>query len=296
MTELLQLLVNGLVNGSVLAMAAVGLSLAFGVLKIVNYAHGDLLTVGAYSAVAINVGAGQSMVVSVLVSVVSVTILVLVIEFLLFRPLRSKGAGLLSKFFIAIGLALILRNVVSLVFGSNPQRFDIDAVKVYELGVVRLTLSQVIVIVSALIIIPLLGVMLAKTTVGRNMRAISDDNDLAAVAGVNVQRTIVYTWILSGGLAAFSGVLQGLVQNSFDPNMGFLLLLMIFAAVILGGVGSAYGALSAGLALGVIMDVATWSGFLGGLPTVYKPVIAFAVLILVLLVRPSGIFGKARVI
>lgn len=296
MSELLQLIFNGLVNGSILAMAAVGLSLAFGVLKIVNYAHGDLLTVGAYVAVATNVSLGLPMVPAVIISILSVTVLVLVFEFGLFRPLRLKGAGLLSKFFVAIGLALILRHLVALIFGANPRRYNVDLMKVYDLGIIRLTYSQAIVVVCAVIIVPLLGVMLAKTKVGRGMRAISDDNDLAAVAGVNVQRTIVYTWILSGGLAALAGTLQGLVQNVFEPNMGFRLLLMIFAAVILGGVGSAYGALAAGLVLGVVMDLATWTPLFGGLPTVYKPVVAFVVLIVVLIFKPSGIFGKARVI
>lgn len=295
MAELLQLTFNGLVSGSVIAMAAVGLSMIFGIMRVVNYAHGDLLTVGAYVAVSLNVAAGVPLVVSTLLAMAAVSALVLLTDLLLFRPMRQRGASLLSKLFIAVGLALILRHMVLLVAGSRPQRFDVDVFQVYVVGPLRMTVTQAVVVVTAAAVLPLLGLMLAKTSMGKNMRAISDNFDLAAISGVNMKRTIMFTWVLSGSLAALAGVLQGLIQTSFDPNFGFYLLLIIFAAVILGGVGSAYGALTAGVVLGVVMDVATWSGFAGGVPAVYKPVIAFAVLVLLLIFRPTGLFGKARV-
>lgn len=295
MTELLQLIFNGLVSGSVIAMAAVGLSMVFGILRIVNYAHGDLLTVGAYIAVTLNVAGGVPLVIAALLAMAGVSALVLAADFVLFRPMRERGAGLLSKLFIAVGLALIYRHAVLLIAGSRPRRFDIDVFHVFVLGPIRLTFTQVAVIATSAVVLPLLGLLLAKTTLGKNMRAISDNFDLAAISGVNMRRTIRFTWILSGSLAALAGVLQGLIQTSFDPNFGFFLLLIIFAAVILGGVGSAYGALTAGIVLGVVMDVATWSGFAGGIPAVYKPVVAFAVLVLLLIFRPTGLLGKARV-
>lgn len=296
MAELLQLTVNGLISGSVLAMAAVGLSLAFGILKIVNYSHGELLTLGAYFTVSFNIAAGWPMIIATAAAMAVVAALMLVVDWALFRPLRAKGAGLLSKFFVAIGLALILRHVVYLFWGSRPRRFDVDSFQVYDLGIIRITFSQMVVIVTAAIVIPLIGLMLAKTTTGKTMRAISDNEELAAVAGVNRRRAITVTWTLAAGLGALAGVLQGLVQNSFDPNMGFFLLLTIFAAVILGGVGSAYGALTAGLVLGLMMDLSTWNMLGGGLPSVYKPVVAFLILVVLLVFRPTGLFGKARVI
>lgn len=295
MAELLQLIFNGLVAGSVIAMAAVGLTMVFGILRVVNYAHGDLLTVGAYVAVTLNVGHGIPMVVATLLAMIAVSVLVLISDFLLFRPMRERGASLLSKLFIAVGLALILRHAVLLIAGSQPKRFDVNVFKVYTIGPLRVTITQLAVVTTAAIILPLLGLILAKTSLGKNMRAISDNFDLAAISGVNMKRTIMFTWIVSGSLAALAGVLQGLVQTSFDPNFGFFLLLIIFAAVILGGVGSAYGALAAGLVLGVVMDVTTWSGFAGGIPAVYKPVVAFVVLVLLLIFRPTGLLGKARV-
>jgi branched-subunit amino acid ABC-type transport system permease component len=128
------------------------------------------------------------------------------------------------------------------------------------------------------------------------MRALADDRSLAAVAGIDVDRTVVLTWVVAGGLAGIAGLLQALILNAFTPNFGFALLLPIFAAVVLGGIGSAYGALVGGVALGLVMEVSTWSALAGGAPAVYKPVVAFGVLVLVLLLRPQGVFGRARVL
>ena len=164
------------------------------------------------------------------------------------------------------------------------------------IGSVRLSQAQVVTIVTAFVVILALGLFLARTTLGRTMRALADDRALAAIAGIDVGRTIALTWILSGLLAAVAGVLAGLVQTSFDPNFGFQLLLPIFAAVVLGGIGSAYGALAGGLLLGIAMELSTWSPFLGGVDPVYKPVVAFVVLAGALMVRPQGLFGRARVV
>jgi branched-subunit amino acid ABC-type transport system permease component len=128
------------------------------------------------------------------------------------------------------------------------------------------------------------------------MRALADDRALAAIAGVHVSRVIQYTWIVSGLLAGLAGVFAGLVQSSFDPNFGFQLLLPVFAAVVLGGIGSAYGALAGGLVLGLAMELSTWPSLLGGVNPVYKPVVAFAILAAALMVRPQGLFGRARVV
>jgi branched-subunit amino acid ABC-type transport system permease component len=172
----------------------------------------------------------------------------------------------------------------------------VDVFQVYDLGIIRLSLSQIVVIAIAFTAIILVGLMLARTRLGKAMRALSDNSDLASVAGIDIDRITAYTWILAAALAGLGGVLQGLVQNAFDPNMGFTLLLPIFAAVVLGGVGSAYGALAGGVALGLMMEVSTWNALAGGVNPIYKPVVAFATLILVLLFRPQGVFGKARTV
>jgi neutral amino acid transport system permease protein len=295
-SELAQLGANGLVTGSILAIAAVGVSLVYGTLKIVNFAHGDYLVFGAYVALAVNVGWDGHMVVAALAAVTATAVLAAALEFALWRPLRRKQAGIFSLFIAAIGLALVLRHVIFLAADARPRRYDVDVFQVYELGPIRLSQSQLVAVGIALAAIVLVGLLLARTSLGKAMRALSDDRSLAAVAGIDVDRTVVVTWILAGGLAGVAGLLQGLVLNAFTPNFGFTLLLPVFAAVVLGGIGSAYGALVGGLALGLVMEVSTWSALAGGAPPVYKPVVAFALLILVLLLRPQGVFGRARVL
>jgi branched-subunit amino acid ABC-type transport system permease component len=296
MTELAQLAANGLVTGSILAIAAVGVSLVYGVLRIVNFAHGDYLVFGAYVAVAVNVGWGGHMVLAALAAIAATAALSAALEFSLWRPLRRKGAGLFSLFIAAIGLALVLRHSIFFVGEARPRRYDVDVFQVYELGPVRLSQSQLIAIGIAFGAIVLVGLMLARTGLGKAMRALSDNRALAAVAGIDVDRTVVLTWVLAGGLAGIAGLLQALILNAFTPNFGFALLLPIFAAVVLGGIGSAYGALVGGLALGLVMEISTWDALAGGAPAAYKPVVAFGVLVLALLLRPQGVFGKARVL
>ena len=297
MNELLQLIANGLVTGSIIAIAAIGLSLVYGILKIVNFAHGEYLVFGAYMALVVNVTWGGHMIIAAVFAMVMTALLGIALEFGLWRPIRRKGAGIVSLFIVSIGLALVLRNSILLWQGGAPRRYDVDVFQVYELGPIRLSLSQIVVIVVASIAIVAVGLLLARTTLGKAMRALSDSRDLAAVSGIDTDRITAHTWILGSALAGLGGVLQGLVQNAFEPNMGFRLLLLIFAAVILGGVGSAYGALVGGLALGLMMEISTWSALpADGVDSVYKPVVAFVVLITVLIFRPQGIFGRARTI
>jgi branched-subunit amino acid ABC-type transport system permease component len=218
------------------------------------------------------------------------------LDFVLWRPLRARRAGFMSLFLASIGLALVLRQALLFGYGPQPQQYRVDPYKVYVLGSVRLSEAQFVSIIAAAAVIVTLGLFLSRTTLGRTMRAMADDRELAAIAGVNVARVITYTWILSGLLAGVAGVLAALVQTTFDPNFGFTLLLPIFAAVVLGGIGSAYGALAGGLLLGIAMELSTWSSFFGGVDPVYKPVVAFVLLAAALMVRPQGLLGRARVV
>jgi neutral amino acid transport system permease protein len=223
-------------------------------------------------------------------------VLSLVLDVALWRPLRARRAGFMSLFLASIGLALVLRQVLLLAYGPQPQTYKVDQYKVYVIGSVRLSEPQLITIVGAAVAIGAVGVFLSRSTLGRTMRALADDRALAAIAGIHVGRVITYTWIISGLLAGLAGVLAGLVQSSFDPNFGFQLLLPVFAAVVLGGIGSAYGALAGGLVLGLAMELSTWPSLLGGVNPVYKPVVAFTILAAALMVRPQGLFGRARVV
>ena len=292
----LQLLVNGLVTGSVFAIAAVGVSLIYGILRLVNFAYGDVMAYGACMAFLFNVTLGLQMVLSTALAMVATAVLSVTLELVLWRPLRARGAGFMSLFLASIGLALILRQMLLLVAGPQSRAYDVNPYKVYVIGSVRLSGSQAIAIVVAVVAIVLVGVLLSSTSLGRTMRAVADDRALAAVAGIDTGRVIVLTWIVSGLLAGLAGVLAALVQSTFDPNFGFALLLPVFAAVVLGGIGSPYGALLGGFVLGVVTELSTWGGFFGGVNSVYKPVVAFAILIGVLLVRPQGLLGRARVV
>jgi branched-subunit amino acid ABC-type transport system permease component len=292
----LQLFANGLVTGSVIALGAVGVSIVYGMLRLVNFAYGDYMTFGAFVGVLFNVTLGLPIVPAALLAMAATAVLSVTLDVALWRPLRRRRAGFMSLFLVSVGLALVIRYVIYLVAGPQPRTYAVDPYKVYVLGSVRLSGAQGIAIVVAAVAIVLVGLLIGRTGVGRMMRAVADDLPLAAVAGVRTQRVITAAWILSGLLAGLAGVLAGLVQTSFDPQLGFSLLLPIFAAVVLGGIGSAYGALVGGLTLGLAMELSTWPELAGGVNPTYKPVVAFGALVLVLLLRPQGLFGRARVV
>jgi neutral amino acid transport system permease protein len=289
-----QLVANGLVTGSVLAVGAAGVSVVYAILRLVNFAYGDFMAFGALIAYWFQGPLHSSMVVATLLAMVATAVLSVALDVVLWRPLRARRAGFMSLFLASIGLALVLRQALLLVAGPQPRFYNVNPYRVFVIGSVRLAEAQVIAIATATGAIVLVGLFLSRTTAGRVMRAMADDRSLAAVSGIPVSRVIGLTWIVSGLLAGLAGVLAGLVEYSFDPNFGFQLLLPIFAAVVLGGIGSVYGALLGGLVLGVAMELSTWSGFAGGVNPTYKPVVAFVVLTLALLVRPQGLFGRAR--
>jgi branched-subunit amino acid ABC-type transport system permease component len=290
----LQLAANGLVTGAVLAVAAAGVSLIYGILGLVNFAYGDLMAFGAFVAVLCNVTLGLQMAVAAALAMLATAALSVGLDVVLWRPLRARRAGFMSLFLVSIGLALVLRQALFLVAGPQPRSYDVDPYKVYVLGSVRLSGSQGVAVAVAAVAIVAVGLMLGGSSIGRMMRAVADDRSLAAVAGIDTSRVVLATWTVCGLLAGLAGVLAALVQSSFDPNFGFSLLLPIFAAVVLGGIGSAFGALLGGLVLGLATELSTWPALHGGVNPVYKPVVAFAVLIGVLLIRPNGLFGRAR--
>jgi neutral amino acid transport system permease protein len=294
MDNLAQLIVNGLVEGAIIAMGAVGATLVYGVLKIGNFAHGDYLTLGAYIAVFVNIGLSQNMLVAAVAAVVGTSAFAVALEFTLFRPTRGKGSA--SLFIITIGLALTLRYAIYLAFGAQTQQYAIDQYAVYDLGVVRLSPGQLISTVASLVTVPLIGLYLARTRAGKSMRAVADNAELAAVSGIDIDRVAVNTWAMTGALAGLAGLLLALLQGTFNPELGWNILFLIFTAIILGSIGSAYGALVGGLLVGLLMELSTWSGFAGGLDPRYKPVVAFVLLIGLLLYRPQGFFGKVRLL
>lgn len=294
MSQLPQLFVNGLVTGSILALAGIGVSLVYGILGVVNFAQGEYITYGAFAAVFVNVALGANMIVSAVAAALAIVVLGVLLELGFWRPMRRRRAGLFTMLVASLGLSLIMRGLLFLGATSQPRTYDINVFQVFALGPVRLSASQLVAIAIACVAIVAVGLLFARTRPGRSMRALSDDAELAAVAGVDTDRMILLAWVLAGALAGLAGVLAGLVQSSFDPNMGFVLLLPVFAAVVLGGIGNPYGALAGGLVLGVVMELSTWSGLAGGIPPAWKQVVAFGVLVAALLVRPQGLLGKDR--
>jgi neutral amino acid transport system permease protein len=292
---LLQLLANGVVTGSVYAIAAVGVSLIYGILRLVNFAYGDMMAFGALITYGVNGPLDQPMILAALAGMAATAVLALLLDFALWRPLRARRAGFMSLFLASIGLALVLRQALLLFGSAQPRTYRVDPYRVFVVGSVRLSEAQVIAIVAAAVTIVLVALFLSYTTTGRVLRAMADDRALAAVAGIDVGSAIRIAWLIAGALAGLAGVLAALVEYSFDPNFGFQLLLPVFAAVVLGGIGSPYGALAGGLVLGIAQELSTWSGFAGGVDPVYKPVVAFVVLAIALLIRPQGFFGQARV-
>jgi branched-subunit amino acid ABC-type transport system permease component len=292
--HLAQLAVNGIITGTILALTGVGVTLVFGIQRIANIAHGEYLTFGAYVALLVNTGLGLNLFVAAIAAVVATAGLAVVLHFVVLKPLA--GRGLVATSLITVGLGLMVRDVVFLVAGPRIRKLAIDQTAVYDLGPVRISPGQAVAVAITLITVPAVAYFLARTDTGKAMRAVADNRDLAAVSGIDVERMGTLVWSLAGALAGVGGIMLAAVQGTVDPNIGNQVLFMIFTTAVLGGIGSAYGALAGGYVLGLVMELSTWEGLFGGLEARFKPVLAFVALILLLLYRPQGLFGKARVL
>jgi neutral amino acid transport system permease protein len=282
-----QATVNGLVAGSYLGLGALGLTLVFGILRLVNFAHGDLLTAGAYGTIGL-AALGLPIGVAMLIAVIGVACLALASEIVLWAPMRRQGAGTLQLFLAAIGLGLVLRFSIQFIATGQARTLGLDILSVGEYGGIRIGLLQALVLLVGLSAMAAVGVLLSATRLGKEMRAYADNRALAEVSGVNTARIVTVTWITAGLLAGLAGILYGAAIGTFNPNFGLTLLLSLFAAAILGGIGNAYGALLGGLLIGLSQEWAT----LFFNPR-WKPAVGFSILILTLLFWPNGIFGRA---
>jgi neutral amino acid transport system permease protein len=280
---------TGIVAGSYFALGALGLTLVFGVLRLVNFAHGDMLTFGAYMALAFSTGLGLPFAMATFLAIAATALLGVATEKLLWQPLRQRGANLFQMLLAAIGLALLLRHCIQFVASGAVRRFDVDITSIVELGPIRIGQMQAVVVVVGFAVLLATGLMLRFTRLGKEMRAVSDNRELAETAGVDTRRVIRWTWLLAGGLAGLAGVLYAASIGAFNPNIGFSLLLSLFAAAILGGIGQAYGALAGGIILALSQE---WSTLF--INARWKPAVGFAILILALIVLPRGLYGRKR--
>jgi neutral amino acid transport system permease protein len=282
--------VNGLSTGSIYALGAVGLTLVYGILKLVNFAHGDFLTFGAYMAYLVNVTWGLPLVAGIAFAMLGTALLGLTTEFVLWRPLRARRAGLLQLLLVSIGLAFVIRSGIQFAFNTDVRVLDIDRTNTVSFLGLELGVTELVVIIVGFVVLVGTGLMLRFTLLGKRMRALSDDLELAETSGIDTEKVIRMTWIFAGALAGLAGVLDGAI-TSLNPNFGFQLLLPIFAAVVLGGIGDAFGALAAGIILGIVTE---WSTLY--VDSRWKLSFGFVALLIGLIVRPQGIFGKAKAI
>jgi neutral amino acid transport system permease protein len=274
----------------VIAIGAVGLTLVYSILKLVNFAHGDFLTLGAYMALLAGTAFGLPVVVGALIGMAVTAALSTALEVTIWRPMRRQKAGLLQLMLISLGIALILRAAIQFAFGPEIKTLHVNVTAAYHFLGLTLGHTEAIVVAVGIVTLGAVAFLLRKSLLGKRMRALSDNIDLAETSGIDTPRVILWTWVFSGGLAGLAGVLAA-ARSSMSPTFGFELLLPMFAAVVLGGIGDVFGALVAGVMLAVGME---WSTL--AVSPEWKIPIGFGILLLALAVRPQGIFGGARVI
>jgi neutral amino acid transport system permease protein len=282
-----QLLVDGLRFGLLIAICAVGLSLIFGTTGLTNFAHGELVTIGAIIAWYINVRAGVPLIPATLIAMVAGAGVGALNEYGLWRPLRKRGTGLVAALVVSIGLSLALRYLIQIVYGgfSNPY-VSYQNQRAVHYGLFTLTNRALFSIVISVAVLLLVAVMLQRTKIGKAMRAVADNRDLASSSGIDVNRVILVVWMMGGALATLGGVLLGL-SDQVTWDMGFRLLLLMFAGVTLGGLGTAYGALVGSIIVGVFVQMSTLV-----IPDDMKYVGGLLLLIVILIIRPQGILGS----
>lgn len=287
--QFLERLINGLNFGLLLALAAVGVSLIFGTTGLTNFAHAEMLTFGAVIALIFGVNFGLPMWLVIPIVILAGAALGWSLDAGLWKPLRRKGLGLVQLMIVSIGLSLAVRYLYLFFIGGGTYQLP-GAGSPRDIRIGPIALSWIDVLSMGISIVLLLAVAywLLRTRVGKATRAISDNPGLAAASGINVDRVIRIVWILSGSLAAVAGVLWAYFRPGVKWDMGVQVLLLIFAAVTLGGLGTAFGALVGALIVGILVELST----LFGVPPDMKYVGALAVLIIILLVRPQGLLGR----
>ena len=284
----LSYLINGISLGSVYAIIALGYTMVYGIARMLNFAHGDIIMVGGFTVFTIVTTMGGPPVVGILASVVVCTVLGVTIERVAYRPLRD--ASPLAVLITAIGVSYLLQNVALLIFGSNARQFtSVITVPALKLAGGKLSISSVtiVTILSCIVIMAALMTFINKTKMGQAMLAVSEDRGAATLMGINVNRTISVTFAIGSALAAVAGVLLCSAYPSLSPYTGSMPGIKAFVAAVFGGIGSIPGAFIGGILLGIIENLAK-----AYISSQLSDAIVFSVLIIVLLVRPTGILGK----
>lgn len=281
--EIAQLIINGIAVGSIIALGAVGLTLTYGILRLSNFAHGDFLTLGAYLTLLCN-SIGLNLWLSMIVAAVGTVLAMLLSEKFIWARMRYIRANSTTFMIISIGLALFLRNGIIFIWGGSNHNYNVPVTSALDIMGLKVPQNQLLVFILALVAIFALHYLLQNTKIGKAMRAVADDLDLARVSGINVDRVVLWTWLIAGVLTSLGGSMYGLIA-AVRPNMGWFLILPLFASVILGGIGNPYGAIAGAFIIGITQEVSTTL-----LGSEYKQGVALLIMICVLLIRPKGLF------
>ena len=284
--QLPQQLVNGIILGSIYALLALGYTMVYGIIKLINFAHGDIYMIGAFVGYyAIN-SLKMNFWIALVFSMIVCAILGVVIEFLAYRPLRNSTR--ISALITAIGVSFFLEYIMVYFVGADTRSFP-QSIKehTYHLGSISVTNVQLLILVVALVLMVALQLIVKKTKMGKAMRAVSVDSDAAELMGISVNNTISFTFALGSSLAGAAGVLIGLYYNSIEPLMGMTPGIKAFVAAVLGGIGIIPGAALGGFVIGILETLSTAIGL-----SSYRDAIVYGVLIVILLLRPAGILGK----
>jgi branched-chain amino acid transport system permease protein len=287
--QAVELFVNGLLFGLILALASLGLSMIFGTTGLTNFAHGELVTLGALLTLTFNVTLGLPLILAGLISVACCAVFGWLQDTGFWRPLRRRGTGVIAMMIVSIGMSIFLRYSDQYLYGGGTYTYaEFVTQEPLNLGPLSLFPKDLISAAIAILVLVAVSIALQRTRIGKATRAVADNTALSASTGINVDRVVSVVWTVGTALAGLAGVLLGLSQQ-VEFQMGFKILLLVFAAVVLGGLGTIWGAMLGSVIVGVLIEMSTLF-----IPAELKYVGALAVLILVLLVRPQGLLGRAQ--
>ena len=294
---------NGLLLGIIMSVASVALSLLYGVTRIVNFAHGEIIALGAIMTLFFSnpidsrvlfldrySPLGMNFTFSIIISIIICGIFGGLLEIFLFKPLRKSEVGNIAVLVVTIGLSIFFRHIYLLFATGKVQNFPLELERRQTYLFFDMTPRNFQVLIAGLAVMIFIGLFLSYTKIGKAMRAVRDSNELANISGINSDNIILFTWVSSSMLAGLAGIFQAII-NDVRYNMGFLILLLIFAGTVLGGIGTSFGAMVGGLLIGIFVQVSVALPFMEG-HTEAKNAVALAIMILILLFRPQGIFGQ----
>ena len=294
---------NGLLLGIIISVASVALSLLYGVTRIVNFAHGEIIALVAIMTLFFSnpidskilfldrfAPLGMNCSISIVIAILICGIFGGLLEIFLFRPLRKSEVGNIAVLVVTIGLSIFFRHLYLLFATGRVQNFPLELERRQTYLFFDMTPRNFQVLIAGLIVMIFIGLFLSYTKIGKAMRAVRDSNELANVSGINSDNIILFTWIASSMLAGLAGIFQAII-NDVRYNMGFLILLLIFAGTVLGGIGTSFGAMVGGLLIGIFVQVSVALPCMEG-HTEAKNAVALAIMILILLFSPQGIFGQ----